>query len=120
MDQEIKQDAGKPRLSLVPTQILWDVAEVREWGVANKYKDINSWKGVEKQRIIDAAYRHFILYKDDTSSVAEDSRISHLKHCACNIAFLCDMEMRELEEIAHKGDQEAGPGDLGVNKWISD
>ena len=31
-DQTAKADAGKARLSLVPTQIIWDIAEVREYG----------------------------------------------------------------------------------------
>lgn len=32
-DQTIKTDAGKPRLTLVPTQIIRDIATVREYGV---------------------------------------------------------------------------------------
>lgn len=32
-DQAAKADAGKPQLTLVPPQILYDVAEVREYGI---------------------------------------------------------------------------------------
>ena len=32
-DQTIKADADKPRISLVPTRIMIDIARVREFGV---------------------------------------------------------------------------------------
>ena len=90
-DQTIKSDAGKPRLSLVPNRIIFDIAEVREYG-NQKYGDSESWKRVEIQRYRDAAYRHLLAYLDDPNGVDAESGISHLKHLACNIAFLCEME----------------------------
>ena len=51
--QSAKADRGKPRISLVPMQILWDVAEIREYGT-KKYKDPDNWKRVEMQRYVDA------------------------------------------------------------------
>lgn len=92
--QQAKSDAGKPRLTMVPQQIIWDIAEVREYG-NKKYGDPDNWKTVEKQRYRDAAYRHFLAYLADPSGVDEESGISHLKHLACNIAFLCEMEKKE-------------------------
>ena len=32
MNQKIKADEGKPKLSLVPWQIVYDIARVREYG----------------------------------------------------------------------------------------
>ncbi len=90
-NQDIKQDAGKYRPTLVPTQIIKDIAEVREYGV-KKYGDSESWKQVEIGRYRDAAYRHFLEYISDPSSKDLESRIGHLKHLACNIAFLCELE----------------------------
>lgn len=90
-DQTIKADAGKLRLSLVPRQIIYDIAKVREYGVS-KYGDNESWKRVEIQRYRDAAYRHFMLYLDEPDGVDEESGLSHLAHLACNIAFLCELE----------------------------
>lgn len=90
-DQEIKADAGKPQLTLVPHQIIYDIAEVREYG-NQKYGDSESWRGVEMQRYRDAAFRHFLAYLKDPSGVDEESGIPHLKHLACNIAFLAEME----------------------------
>ena len=88
-DQEAKADAGKPKLSLVPTQVIRDIAEVREYG-NKKYHDPDNWRQVEPQRYIDALYRHLLAVVDDPQSVDEESGIAHYKHIACNIAFLCE------------------------------
>lgn len=93
-DQTIKSDAGKLRLTLVPTGITRAIAVVREYG-NNKYGDSESWKRVEKWRYKDAAYRHLLDYIDDPSGVDEESGISHLWHLACNVAFLIEKEGEE-------------------------
>lgn len=93
-DQGAKADAGKPRLTLVPPQIIWDIAKIREYG-NKKYGDPDNWKRVEIERYRDAAYRHFLKYLEDPDSVDEESGLKHLWHLACNIAFLCDMEARK-------------------------
>lgn len=90
-NQKIKADAGKVRLTLVPRQIIWDIGEVREYG-KNKYGDAECWQKVEIERYRDATFRHFMKYLDDPKGVDEESGISHLKHLACNIAFLCELE----------------------------
>ena len=89
--QEAKADAGKPRLTLVPMQILFDIAAIREYGNA-KYHDPENWKQVEPERYREAAFRHFLRYIDDPAGVDEESGLKHLAHLACNIAFLCEME----------------------------
>lgn len=93
-DQTAKADAGKPRLTLVPRQILYDIAKVREYGV-NKYPEggTENWRKVDIQRYRDAAFRHFLNYLDAPSGADEESGLSHLAHLACNIAFLCEMEV---------------------------
>lgn len=88
--QEAKKDIGKARLSLVPPQIIYDIAKVREYGVA-KYKDPENWKKVEISRYIDAAYRHFLAFIADQHSLDEESNLPHLYHLAANIAFLCEL-----------------------------
>lgn len=89
-DQTAKADAGKPRLSLVPMQILFDVAQIREYG-CEKYKDPDNWKRVEPDRYVDAMLRHLLRFVQDRDSVDEESGLSHLSHAACNIAFLCEI-----------------------------
>lgn len=90
-DQNAKKDAGKIRPTLVPTQLIRDVAEVREYG-NRKYGSSENWKQVEIERYRDALCRHLLAYIDDPSSVDEESGIPHYKHMACNIAFICALE----------------------------
>lgn len=94
LSQTAKADAGKPRLTLVPRAIIWAVARIREYG-NKKYKDPDNWKQVEPERYRDAAYRHFLAYLDDPKGRDEESGLPHLWHLACNIAFLCEMEMED-------------------------
>ena len=100
-NQDIKADAGKPQLTLVPRQILFDIARVREYGL-KKYGKAESWKQVEIERYRDATFRHFMAYLDDPQGVDEESGLPHLSHLACNIAFLC-----ELEKLQDKNKEEA-------------
>lgn len=90
-NQEAKQDAGKARLSLVPTKIIYAIATIREFG-NKKYQGSDSWRTVEIERYRDAAYRHLLSYIDDSKGVDEESGLLHLHHLACNVAFLCEME----------------------------
>ena len=96
VDQQAKADAGKIQLTLVPRKIFWDIAEVRMYG-NKKYGDPENWRQVEVSRYRDAAFRHFLLYLDDPNSVDEESRLPHLWHLACNIAFLCEMEDLKID-----------------------
>lgn len=90
-NQNAKADAGKPQLTLVPRQILFDIARVREYGT-KKYGDPDNWKKVEIQRYRDAAFRHFMAYLDNPQGEDEESGLPHLAHLACNIAFICELE----------------------------
>ena len=96
MDQAIKSDAGKPRVSLVPSQIIRDIARVREYGI-KKYADPDNWKRVEVERYRDAMYRHLLEYIDDPHGNDVESGLPHLWHLACNVAFLCELEYNDLE-----------------------
>ena len=90
-NQSIKADAGKLRLTLVPSQIIYDIAQVREYGV-KKYGDNECWAAVELWRYRDAAYRHFLAYLADPKGKDAESGIEHYKHLACNVAFICELE----------------------------
>jgi hypothetical protein len=88
--QEAKADAGKPRLSLVPTQIIYDIARVREYG-DKKYGSTDNWKTVEAQRYVDAMFRHLLAFVTDPDGRDEESGLPHLWHLECNAAFLSEM-----------------------------
>lgn len=93
-NQKIKADKGKPRLSLVPAEVIRCIARVREFG-SQKYKDPNSWKQVEVERYRDALYRHLLEYIEDPQGLDKESQLPHLWHIACNVAFLCELEKGE-------------------------
>lgn len=106
-DQKAKADSGKPKLSLVPRRIIFDIAKIREYG-NNKYPEggIDNWRNVEPERYRDAAFRHFLAYLDDPYGVDSESGLPHLHHLACNVAFLCELEdpkMNYISEIPRKG-----------------
>lgn len=93
-EQDVKADAGKPRLSLVPPEIIRAVARIREYG-CEKYGDPDNWRRVEPERYRDAMFRHLLAYIEDPAGVDEESGLPHLWHLACNVAFLCEMEKRQ-------------------------
>lgn len=95
--QFAKADTGKLAISLVPTQIIRDVAEVRMYG-NKKYHASFNWILVDKERYKDAMMRHLLAFLDDEDSVDEESGIPHYKHIATNMAFLCEMKRPDWEE----------------------
>ena len=88
--QEAKADAGKPRPTLVPVSLIEAVASIREYGVA-KYHDPDNWKKVDAERYRNAAFRHWLAYIKG-EKLDPESGLPHLHHCACNLAFLIEME----------------------------
>lgn len=96
--QKVKSDAGKPRLTLVPLQIIYDVARVREYAVNGKYKDPDNWKQVSVERYRDAMFRHLCAYVKDPHGKDEESGLPHLWHLATNIAFLCELEKESFND----------------------
>lgn len=95
-NQTAKADAGKARLSLVPFQIVYDIARVREHG-NRKYGDPDNWKQVEPSRYVDALLRHTLAFAEDNHSLDAESGLPHLWHAACNLAFLCEMLKEEYD-----------------------
>lgn len=95
-NQGAKADAGKLPLTLVPLEIIRNIAEVRRYG-KNKYGSSENWKTIEPVRYRDAMFRHMLLYLDDPYGVDEESGLPHLWHLACNVAFLCELEKDKLQ-----------------------
>lgn len=90
MNQLIKADAGKPRLTLVPRQILFDIAEVRAYG-QRKYGSSENWKQVEIERYHEALLRHTLAVWEDISARDGESGLLHLAHIATNVAFILEL-----------------------------
>lgn len=93
--QSAKADNGKPTLSLVPKQIIYEIEKVRSFGV-KKYKDPENWKQVEIERYHEALLRHTLAVWEDINARDKESGLLHLSHIACNVAFLLEM-MKQKE-----------------------
>lgn len=89
-NQSAKADAGKPRPTLVPVSLIQAVTLIREHG-CRKYKEPENWRQVEPQRYRDAMYRHWLSYLGG-ERLDPESGLPHIWHCACNLAFLIEME----------------------------
>lgn len=86
-----KDDAGKPRWSLIPWASMREVLGVLEYG-ARKY-DVDNWQRVPdaRQRYFDAGMRHMLAWWQGERKDPE-SGWHHLAHAACCMLFLiwCD------------------------------
>lgn len=90
MTEGVKFDSNKPRLSLVSPYALLELGKVAEMG-ARKYADNNWRKGMNWSRLLDASYRHILLYQQNESEDKE-SGCSHLIHAAWNLMALYEFE----------------------------
>lgn len=83
--QPVKHDAGNPRWTLLPMRALRKVVDVLEYG-AKKYAP-NNWKGIERERYVNAAFRHMAALADGEKLDAE-SGLPHAAHAACCMLFV--------------------------------
>jgi hypothetical protein len=104
-DQGIKKDAGKNRLDLIPVECIDAIGKVLTFGAA-KYHD-NSWReGMNYSRIYAATQRHLQAFWGEAPDINEESKLSHLSHAFCNLAFLLAYE--ENKERYQAFDDRAG------------
>ena len=96
-NQSAKADSGKPNLSLVPKQIIYEIEKVRNFGV-QKYKEPDNWKKVELERYHQALLRHTLAIWNDVQAKDKESGLLHLSHIACNIAFILEL-MNDKENV---------------------
>ena len=88
--QIAKADNGKPILSLVPKEIIYEIEKIRNFGV-KKYKDPDNWKKVEIERYHEALLRHTMAIWNDINARDKESGLLHLSHIACNVAFILEL-----------------------------
>ncbi len=96
-NQSAKADSGKPNLSLVPKQIIYEIEKVRAFG-SKKYKDPDNWKKVELERYHQALLRHTLAMWNDVQAKDKESGLLHLSHMATNIAFILEL-MNDKENV---------------------
>ena len=109
MNDKHKADSGKPRPTLVPLQIIWEIAKVRGYGL-EKYPQtgMNGWREIGIERIRDAMCRHLLAYLKDPTGLDEESGLPHISHLAANVAFLCELELAEKKSNVTEIDTESG------------
>ena len=92
MDKEIEENKatrhneGKPRIGLVPPELMVEVAKVLTFG-AKKYDDNNWKKGLPDENCLSSCLRHITSYMAGEEFDSE-SELPHLAHAACNLGFM--------------------------------
>jgi hypothetical protein len=108
----IKYDGGKAPLNLLSNYAMEEVAKVLQYG-ATKYHPWNWAEGIHYSRVISAARRHIAEWENrKTYDIGEDcngckkkqlckthSKRHHLANAICNLMFLLDYELRELNHL---------------------
>lgn len=87
-----KDDHGKPRMDLLPPELLDAVANVLTFG-ATKYGDRNWEAGMDWGRCYAALMRHMNAWWSGEETDPETG-MSHLWHAACCLTFLIAYESR--------------------------
>ncbi len=101
-----KFDNEKPRISLIPTGPLIQIAQVLTYG-ARKYDAYNWTKGMSWSRLIDAKLRHTIAFNAG-QDLDPESGLPHLAHSICSDLFLLEF-MKTHPELDDR--YKAGPFD---------
>ena len=83
-----KFDEEKIPLELIPSAALWEMGMVLKYG-QKKYGRHNWRKGMAWSRLIGAAMRHLQAFNDGQDR-DDESRLSHLGHAMCCLAFLME------------------------------
>jgi hypothetical protein len=89
-----KDDACKPRMDLLPPELLMGVSEVLTYGAA-KYAPRNWEKGMSWGRVFGALMRHMWAWWAG-QHLDPESGLPHLYHAGCCIAFLIAYEARQI------------------------
>ena len=89
-DGGLKNDAGKPRLSLIESGFITEIGKILTAG-AVEYGDYN-WHGLDKGRVKDSMYRHMNTYLSGELTDTSYPFGEHLAAIAVNAMFLWWLE----------------------------
>lgn len=95
-EQMIRYNEGKLPLSLVPASLIRGVAEILAFG-AKKYAPNNWRKGGSWTKTYESCMRHLLDWNEGID-LDKESQLDHLKHAACNIAFLIEFVEKGIGE----------------------
>lgn len=95
----VKADNGKPRLDLVPLEVLYPLAKVREYGLSKYGKSgMENWDKIEDERYLAALLRHLVAYQKDNNALDEESGLPAIYHVLCNATFLAIKHARKEQQ----------------------
>lgn len=95
MSEGRKNDQGKPKLSIIPTDALWGMARALTYG-ASKYSLHNFRNGIHYTRLADAAMRHLSVWMEGEELDSESGN-SHLDHALASLAMLKFMSVHKSD-----------------------
>ena len=93
--QANKKDKGKPRVELIPPEIIEEIGYVLAFG-ADKYGEHNWRKGLKWTRIYASVLRHLLAWAKG-EKYDKESGLPHLNHAITNLIFLREYEERHKE-----------------------
>ena len=93
-EQFVKDDDDKPRMDLLPPEMLLGTAKVMAYG-AKKYSANNWAHGADWSRYYAAMMRHVVAFWSG-EDVDDESGMSHLHHASCCLSFLIAYEARGI------------------------
>lgn len=91
-DGAMKFDGGKPRMDLLDSYAMEQLAYVLTFG-ASKYAAHNWRSGLSKSRLIAALLRHIFAYLGGQDK-DEETGLSHVAHAMCCCMFILGLEHR--------------------------
>ena len=94
--EAFKDDTDKPRMDLIPADVVLELARVMAYG-ARKYSPDNWRKGMAWTRPIAAALRHINAWQRGESTDPE-SGLPHLAHAIISLMFVAAYELRKIGE----------------------
>ena len=87
-----KSDSGKAPISLIPGPALVECARAFDFG-RSKYGQFNFKGGFDYHRLLDAAFRHLVAFKEG-EDLDPESGHNHLGHALASISMLMDQVAR--------------------------
>ncbi len=92
----VKYDTDKPKLSLLSTKAIMEIAKVATFG-AKKYEAHNWRRGFKWSRLLDASLRHISAFQLG-ESIDPESGMQHLAHAAWGLMALIEYEIDNVGE----------------------
>ena len=116
-EQFVKDDGDKPRMDLLPPEMLLGTAKVMTYG-AKKYSANNWAHGADWSRYYSAMMRHVVAFWSGEDN-DDESGLPHLHHASCCLSFLIAYEARGIGNDDRLKTEETPNADMAREKCDS-